>query len=229
MQFVIRAAAVAAILATSSLIVAGTPGLAFVLDKPLRVAPLQPLNGALATNVPIDTQVVTVPVATATVVEPIDVSTAVDEAAINRDMARPRPAASSLAAAVAAQTLPESPSDDLRCLASAIYFEAKGEPLTGQLGVAEVILNRTRSGRFPTSVCGVVAQRGQFSFVRGGQVPSPSVRNNAYRVAAAIAQIALDEAWQSPVSQAMFFHATRVSPNWGKQRVASIGRHVFYR
>lgn len=229
MQFTLRAAAAAAILATSTLIAASTPGLAFVLDKPLRVAPLQPLNGAVTTNVPIDPQLVTTPVASAVAVDPISAPSAEDDTPPNDDVAKPRVAAASLAAAVAAQSLPESPSDDLRCLASAIYFEAKGEPLAGQLGVAQVILNRTRSGRFPRSVCGVVTQRGQFSFVRGGQMPTPGARNAAYRVATAIAQIALDEAWESPVPQALFFHAVHVSPNWGKQRVASIGRHVFYR
>ena len=56
-------------------------------------------------------------------------------------------------------------------MAGAIYFEAKGEPLSGQLAVAEVILNRAKSGRFPKAICSVVTQRGQFSFVRGGRIP----------------------------------------------------------
>lgn len=224
MPFSVRAAAIAVIFATSTFNAAGTPGLAFVLDKPLRVAPLQPLNGATTTNVPIDPQLATTPVASE--VTTVPVSEPVDPAAAE---AAPQVTATTLAAAVAAQSMPESLDDDLRCLASAIYYEAKGEPLAGQLGVAHVILNRTRSGKFPKSVCGVVTQPGQFSFVRGGQMPMPATHNAAWRTAAAIARIAIDEAWASPVPKALYFHATRVSPNWGKRRVASIGRHVFYR
>jgi hypothetical protein len=62
-------------------------------------------------------------------------------------------------------------SREQECLAGAIYFEAKSESLEGQLAVADVIINRARSGRFPASLCGVVFQRSQFSFVRGGDFP----------------------------------------------------------
>lgn len=119
---------------------------------------------------------------------------------------------------------------ELECLAGAIYFESKGEPLEGQLAVAEVVLNRTKSGRFPTTICGVVKQRHQFSFVRGGRFP-PIARNSApWRKAVAIAHIALDDLADSRARQAMFFHATYVRPAWrGLKRVAQVGRHIFYR
>lgn len=133
-----------------------------------------------------------------------------------------------LADAVAAQTMPETMADDLQCMAGAIYFEAKGEPLSGQLAVAEVILNRTKSGRFPKSVCSVVTQRGQFSFVRGGHVPSIAP-NKQYRTAVAVARVALADAWDSPAAGAMYFHARRVAPSWNRVQVAAIGNHVFYR
>ena len=58
-------------------------------------------------------------------------------------------------------------SDELHCLAGAVYFEARGEPLEGQLAVAQVIVNRAEDRRFPSSYCGVVYQRSQFSFVKG--------------------------------------------------------------
>lgn len=77
---------------------------------------------------------------------------------------------STLDAAVAAQTATID-DEELNCLAIGVYYESKGEPLAGQLAVADVILNRTTSGRFPTSVCGVLTQRGQFSFVKGGRLP----------------------------------------------------------
>lgn len=134
----------------------------------------------------------------------------------------------SLAAAVAAQDSPGAMTPELECLAGAVYFESKGEPLSGQLAVANVIINRTTSGRFPSSICSVVKQPGQFSFVRGGRLPT--VGSNAqYRTATAIAKIAMADAWDDPAPRALFFHARRVSPNWGKARVAAIGNHVFFR
>ncbi len=139
-----------------------------------------------------------------------------------------RPDYSTLAAAVAAQSLPEQMDEELRCLAGAVYFEAKGEPLAGQLAVAHVILNRTESGRFPGSICGVVKQPGQFSFVRGGSMPQIG-QNQAYRTAIAVARVAMADDWDDPVDGALYFHAARVAPNWGKRRVAAIGNHIFYR
>lgn len=118
--------------------------------------------------------------------------------------------------------------EELRCLASGIYHESKGESLEGQLAVAHVILARADSGRFASTNCGVLTQRGQFSFVRGGVVPTP--RETAqWRTAVAIARIASEEQWRNPVPGAMFFHATRVSPGWNRPRVARLGNHVFYR
>jgi N-acetylmuramoyl-L-alanine amidase len=138
------------------------------------------------------------------------------------------PSYASLEEAVAAQDAPDHVSDDLRCLAGAVYFESKGEPLSGQLAVAEVILNRTKSGRFPKSVCSVVTQRGQFSFVRGGDVPNVP-DSTSYHTAVAVAQVAMADAWDSPAGGALYFHARRVSPGWGRERVASIGNQVFFR
>lgn len=133
-----------------------------------------------------------------------------------------------LAAAVAAQ---DAIADDAEhnCLAIGIYYESKGEPLEGQLAVAEVILNRARSGRFPASVCGVLTQRGQFSFVRGGRLPQPPASARAWKTALAVAQVARDDAWDSRVSDALYFHARYVQPGWRKARVGSVGNHIFYR
>lgn len=115
------------------------------------------------------------------------------------------------------------------CLASAIYWESNGEPLAGQLAVAEVIINRARSGRFASTLCGVITQRSQFSFVRGGRIPTPPQSSQGWRNAVAIAHIALDDVADSPVSTALFFHARYVSPRWRLQRLAAVGNHVFYR
>jgi spore germination cell wall hydrolase CwlJ-like protein len=133
-----------------------------------------------------------------------------------------------LAAAVAAQPLAVD-DEELNCLAIGVYYESKGEPLEGQLAVAEVILNRTESGRFPRTVCGVLKQRGQFSFVRGGQLPQPSEGSRAWKTALAVAKVARGDMWDSKFSDALYFHARYVSPGWRRARVGSVGNHVFYR
>ncbi|MDX3900607.1 MAG: cell wall hydrolase [Sphingobium sp.] len=138
-------------------------------------------------------------------------------------------AATSLSALVDAHGDPEDVDGDMRCLAGAVYFESKGESLEGQLAVARVIINRARSGRFAQSLCGVVYQPGQFSFVRGHDMPAIRTGGQAWREAVAIAQIALNDSWDSRAEGALFFHARRVSPGWGKARLALIDNHVFYR
>lgn len=134
----------------------------------------------------------------------------------------------SLADAVADQDEIAS-SEELRCLAGAIYFEAQGEPLNGQLAVAQVILNRTKSGRFPTDVCNVVKQRGQFSFVRRGEIPSVSPSRSAYRTAVAVAKVALTQSWDSTAGKALYFNTPGNRPGARVQKIAAIGNHIFYR
>lgn len=123
----------------------------------------------------------------------------------------------------------EVPDAELECLATAVYYEAKSESLAGQLAVAEVVLNRTTSGRFPASVCGVVKQRGQFSFVRAGRLPSVPRASRDWREAVAISHIARQDLAKGAAPRALFFHARRVSPNWNLTKVAMVGNHVFYR
>jgi spore germination cell wall hydrolase CwlJ-like protein len=135
-----------------------------------------------------------------------------------------------LAEMVAELRSPDAGSRELDCLATGIYFESKGEPLAGQLAVGKVIANRAASGgRFPSTYCGVLSQRGQFSFVHSGSLPSVSHSNRQWQTAVAIAKIVDQRLQQSSVGNALFFHARYVSPGWGMKRVASIGNHVFYR
>lgn len=117
---------------------------------------------------------------------------------------------------------------DLECLAIAVYFESKGEPLEGQLAVAQVILNRVDRGRFGRDACGVVKAPSQFGFVRAGRFPEP-VNREQWLTARAVALIAASQAWPGMVGDATHFHATRVNPGWRMQRVAAIGGHIFYR
>jgi spore germination cell wall hydrolase CwlJ-like protein len=134
----------------------------------------------------------------------------------------------SLSAAVASQDGEAAADRELTCLATGIYYEAKSEPLAGQLAVADVILNRTTSGRFPKSVCSVVTQPGQFSFVRGGKLPTPPA-NAQWRKAMAIAQVAKKDLWESPAGDALYFHARYSKASWNRARVATVGNHIFYR
>ena len=121
-------------------------------------------------------------------------------------------------------------SRELNCLATGVYFEAKSEPLAGQLAVAKVIANRTKShGRFPETYCGVLFQRGQFSFVHGGSLPNVPHANKQWQAAVAIAKIADQHLKESEAGNALFFHARYVSPAWHAKLVASIGNHIFYR
>ncbi len=122
-------------------------------------------------------------------------------------------------------------SEQMQCLAGAVYFEARGEPLTGQLAVAQVIINRSEDGRFPTSYCGVVHQRSQFSFVKNGRMPHIRTNSGAWSRAKAIAKIAHEGMWQSEAADAVFFHAKYVKPSWSRRKVrtAQIDTHIFYR
>ena len=137
--------------------------------------------------------------------------------------------AASLRELVALQPHQNKLSREMQCLAGAIYFEARGESIEGQLAVGRVIVERAASRRFPNSYCGVVTQRSQFSFVRGGRIPTPRKGTGAWKRAVAIAQIADQHLWDSPAEGAMFFHARYVSPQWKLTRVAQVDNHIFYR
>jgi len=130
------------------------------------------------------------------------------------------------------ETMPDAPlSRDLQCLAQAIYFEARGEPLDGQLAVGAVIVNRTTSGRYPSDYCSVVTQPGQFSFVHRGRIPSADETSPSWTRARAVAQIAHQDLWHSAAGEALFFHARYVRPGWARTKVAlaTIDSHIFYR
>lgn len=125
----------------------------------------------------------------------------------------------------------EELTEQLQCLASAVYFESRGEALPGQLAVAQVVINRSEDERWPASYCGVVYQQAQFSFVKNGRMPQIRKSSGAWRRAKAIAKIAHDGLWQSEADDAVYFHAKYVRPQWsrGKERLAQIDTHVFYR
>lgn len=118
-----------------------------------------------------------------------------------------------------------------KCLATAVYFEAMGETLQGQLAVANVVINRANSGEFPKSWCGVVKQRGQFSFVRNGRFPKINVRGEEWQRAQAIARIAAQDLTSALPDDVLWYHADYVAPKWRTNltKVQKIGAHIFYR
>jgi len=123
-----------------------------------------------------------------------------------------------------------------RCLATAIYFEARGEPVRGQVAVAQVVLNRVRSPLFPETICGVVyqgqMQKGcQFSFTCDGHTDIPRDKQQ-WALAQDIAkQIMAGELWLPEVGYSTYYHANYVSPGWANRmsKIDKIGRHIFYK
>ena len=92
-------------------------------------------------------------------------------------------------------------------------------------------MNRAESRQFPGSYCGVVKQRSQFSFVRGGRIPAPKKSTNAWKRARAIATIAANDLWDSAAQDSLYFHANYVKPKWArkKSKRTRISTHIFYR
>ena len=117
------------------------------------------------------------------------------------------------------------------CLATAVYFEARGEAVEGQLAVARVVMNRAASGKYPTSWCEVVKQPAQFSFVRHGEFPQADTNCDAWRKAEAVAQLAAANVVPSLSTDVLWYHANYVAPSWGRRLsfAQKIGQHIFYR
>ena len=131
---------------------------------------------------------------------------------------------------------PKDSARQMRCLSEAIYFEARGEPEQGQAAVAQVVLNRVRSGIFPTKVCAVVYQDRnhpfacQFSFACDGsslRIEEPGAWATATRIAE---QVVSGANYNPKVAEALNYHANYVYPDWAGdlRRVDRIGTHIFY-
>ncbi len=133
--------------------------------------------------------------------------------------------------------LPEDISEKaFRCLAQAIYFEARSEPFEGQVAVAYVILNRVKDRRYPNSICEVVFQNEkhrhacQFSFACDGRSDNPHEKS-AWNVAQRVAGGTLKNASSDVTARSTHYHAKYVSPGWAKslQPTIQVGSHIFYR
>jgi spore germination cell wall hydrolase CwlJ-like protein len=124
-----------------------------------------------------------------------------------------------------------------RCLAEAIYFEARGEPKEGQAAVAQIVLNRASSGLYPPTICGVVYQNRrhynacQFSFACGGKalrITQPDAWREAQRIAS---EVTNGSTYLSDIGSSTHFHANYVRPRWARrlEKMDVIGHHIFYK
>ena len=123
--------------------------------------------------------------------------------------------------------------EEASCIATAVYHEARGESLEGQLAVARVIMNRAASGKYPSGWCATVKQPWQFSFVnpRTGVFPYTDTNSASWRKAVAITRLAVNNAVPSLTTDVLWYHATYVAPSWGRRLTlaSKIGTHIFYR
>lgn len=131
--------------------------------------------------------------------------------------------------------VPDRFEGEARCLAQAVYFEARSEPLEGQLAVAQVVLNRVESPLWPDGICAVVFQNEhrrhgcQFSFACDGLSDNPK-NKRAWRLSKLVAAVALERLWQDMTQAATHYHADYVTPYWKDHMhpTARYGRHQFY-
>ena len=134
-------------------------------------------------------------------------------------------------------SIPDKMGSEQRCLAEAVYFEARSEPEEGQAAVAQVVLNRVKSGLYPPSICGVVYQNRhrhlacQFTFACEGRALRITDReswDSAKRVADAVLE---GRTYVADVGGATHYHADYVQPSWSRRlkKMDVIGRHIFYK
>ena len=147
-----------------------------------------------------------------------------------------RPSKEALKFRYKGETQAEFEARERHCLATAIYFEARGEPLKGQIAVSQVILNRVRSPKFPQTICGVVYQgqhrKGcQFSFTCDGHSDNPRNKGQWAKAKALATSFMAGEHWLPEVGYSTFYHADYVRPRWAYRmnRIDKIGRHIFYK
>ena len=136
---------------------------------------------------------------------------------------------------LASLPVPKS-SKQMSCLAEALYFEARGEPIKGQLAVGEVVLNRVEDPRYPDSICKVVNQGTgrrfacQFTYTCDGKLETVFERD-AYAISLKISKILLTTHDRKLTEGSTHYHSNYVNPKWSKnfERITKFGRHIFYR
>ena len=117
---------------------------------------------------------------------------------------------------------------ELRCMTEAVYREAGSEPMKGRYAVAQVIMNRMRSGRFPTSVCGVVRQKGQFTFPKGLGPKKGHGETRLWNEAKEVALSVMTSNVAHIAEEILYFRSSRMRRPAGLRFMQSIGGHSFY-
>ena len=126
----------------------------------------------------------------------------------------------------------------LDCLARNIYYEAGYEPFEGKVAVAQVTINRAESGDFPSDICQVVYQKNivyervlcQFSWYCDHATLKKPMNGATYVESMEVAKKVLLEGFRLPsMKDALYFHGDYINPGWKRERVAKIGRHIFYK
>jgi N-acetylmuramoyl-L-alanine amidase len=121
--------------------------------------------------------------------------------------------------------------DELYCLAQNIYFEARSESLAGKYAVADVVLNRVASSKYPSTICSVITERHQFSWYWDGKSDLPRTASPAWIDSVNVARgILVEEKFLGITEGATHYHATYVYPSWASKlhKVGRIGNHIFY-
>lgn len=126
--------------------------------------------------------------------------------------------------------VPEELQKDFECMALNLHYEARGESTKGMIAVANVVMNRTENPNFPNSVCEVIYQKKQFSWVNSKT--RLTFRTTSYKAKFIAYEAIVNKTLEDNTSGALYFHVTNLKTNWeyGKlHKTANIGNHVFYK
>jgi spore germination cell wall hydrolase CwlJ-like protein len=126
----------------------------------------------------------------------------------------------------------------LACLSKNIYYEAGNQPFEGKVAVAQVTMNRTESGLYPSDICKTIYQKNivyekvlcQFSWVCDRTVTTRAVNTASFKESEEVAKKVLLEGFRLPsLKDAMYFHGDYINPGWKRERITKIGNHIFYK
>lgn len=126
----------------------------------------------------------------------------------------------------------------LACLAKNIYYEAGNQPFEGKVAVAQVTINRTESGQYPSDICKTIYQKNivyekvlcQFSWVCDRAIAVKAINKANFKESEEVAKKVLLEGFRLPsLKDAMYFHGDYINPGWKRERITKIGNHIFYK
>lgn len=145
---------------------------------------------------------------------------------------------SSITVAESSQITADVREKQLACLAKNIYYEAGSEPFEGKVAVAQVTMNRVESGQFPNDVCQTIYQKNifyekvvcQFSWYCDRATTVKPIHKGNYEESMTAAKKVLLEGFRLPsLEKALYFHGDYINPGWKREKVAKVGRHIFYK